>query len=129
MNKLPPRMWIFTPAGNICVPDFLEPYLPPGQCELRAVFQYMHTAGVPSEKWNEWRRIINVTKVSEIKSLYNLFTLWMLILRWQYASKVEPTPTCELGTMILPYARDYLNYVGLTPEDSAIVSQSLTSTP
>lgn len=129
MNRLPDKLWIFTPAGNVCVPVFFEPYFPPDAENLRSVHQYIFAAGVPVAKWHEWRAIIGVERVSEIRSLYNLFTLWMFILRWQIESGVTPSPTCEIGTLILPYARDYSLYIGLTPAEPDIVSLSLTSTP
>jgi hypothetical protein len=118
------RMWVITPAGNVCVPDFFEPWFPPEPENLRAVHQYLFAAGVPVAKWEEWRVIVEAERISDIRSLFGLFTLWMLIMRWQYENKVEPTPVDEIGMMVRPFARDYLLNLTLTPVQERLISVS-----
>lgn len=100
MNKLAPRAEIVTPAGSIWLPDWLCPFHPPEEHEKRSLFKHMQTVGLPPSAWNEWRRDIGCERVSEIKSLIHLFTIWLRVCKWQKSCKVEGVPECTWGAEI-----------------------------
>lgn len=105
ISRLPPRAAVETPAGTVTAPDFFDPFSPPFPEERRTLYDHMHTVGLPVERWEEWGRIINVEKVSQINTLTKLLAVWAWLSAWQLEHGNETPPTCPMGLNIYEQVR------------------------
>jgi hypothetical protein len=128
MQKLAPNQTFITPAGAILVPDWLEPYFCPSRAETLALYQHMEKIELPSTAWNEWRQDLECERVSEIRSYYHLFTIWIRVALWQKSCRVNVEPVDEWGRMIFRELKANRINFKLTPTPLSIVFPSLTST-
>lgn len=107
MVMLAPYADINTPAGIVRMPDFVEPWHPPTAEDKRSLFAHMNAIGLPASAWNEWRRELHIgcERVGDIRSYFDLFTIWLRVARWQVSCRVLDVPRCEWGRTILEQAR------------------------
>lgn len=125
MNNLAPSTTFITPAGAIVVPDWLEPYFKPDKTETKSLHDHMNKAGLPATAWNEWRHEMLCERVSEIRSYYDLFTIWIRVALWQKSCRVNVEPIDEWGRMIFRELKANRINFALTNLDLAIVCDSL----
>lgn len=128
MSKLAASCTFITPAGAIRVPGWLEPYIPCNRADRLAMFEHIAKIELPATAWNEWRKEIECERVSEIRTYYHLFTIWIRIAKWQKSCRVNVDPADEWGAMIFREFKANRIDFALTSDDLAIVLPSLTST-
>lgn len=127
MIKLALSATFITPAGAIRVPDWLEPYFACSAADKRALFDHMAKIELPATAWNEWRKDLDCERVSEIRTFYDLFTVWIRVALWQRSCRVALEPRDEWGAMIFRELKANQINFALTPTSRTIVSPQLAS--
>lgn len=100
MNQLPPNIPFPTPEGVLMLPDWLGPWLPATQDDLRALRRHMLIVGIDADTWKQWADELGVEKVYDVKTLATFFHLWLKVCRLAAEKGCDIAPQDEFGYLV-----------------------------